>query len=83
VSSESKGIYMVNIKSMVRNISMNKPRTTEVCGEVLRVVRTVSGPGKSAETIPAAAMPARIWEMKTMQPLSHPTAPIRQSPRVT
>jgi hypothetical protein len=82
-ADREQGRYMVKIKRTVRNISMKRPRTTDVLGEVLRVVRTARGPGKSVETIPAAAMPASICEMKTMQPLIQPIAPMRQRPRVT
>jgi hypothetical protein len=73
----------VKISSAVRNISMKRPRITDVCGVVLNVVRTASGPGKRADTIAAAAIAPTICASITRKPLSQPTAPMRHKPTVT
>ena len=64
---------MVRMSRKVRNISMNRPRTTEVPG--LNVVRTESGPGNKHDTIAAATMPARTWARMRSKALSQPMAP--------
>lgn len=48
---------IVKTSSAVRNISMNRPWAMEV--PPLRLVRTVNGPGKSAEHMAAAVIPPR------------------------
>jgi hypothetical protein len=52
---------------------MKRPRTTDV--DELSVVRTVSGPGNKHDTIPAAAMPARICDRMRSAAFHHPIAP--------
>lgn len=74
---------MVKTSSAVRNISMKRPRAMEHGGLVERVVRTARGPGKRADTMPAAAMPPSIWATKTTIPLIQEIAPMRHMPRVT
>jgi len=60
---------------------MKRPRTTDV--SELRVVRTASGPGKRAETMPAAEIAPSIWARAATAPFSHPTAPTKHMPKVT
>jgi hypothetical protein len=64
---------MVRISKKVRNISMNRPRTTEVSG--LNDVRTESGPGNKHDTIAAATIPAKTWARMSSKALSQPMAP--------
>jgi len=66
---------------IVRNISMNNPCTIEVPAP--KETLTSKGPGKRAETTPAAEMPARTWQGKTRRPRIGGTAPMRTRPRVT
>lgn len=70
----------VKTSMVVSNISMKRPRTTEVARSV---VRTFIAEGKSADTTPAEAMPARISVKKMSVPRSQPMAPMRHMPRVT
>jgi hypothetical protein len=72
---------IVKTSCAVRNISMKRPRVTDVPGT--SVVRTSMGPGNRAETRPADAMPPMIWAMKTTKPRNQPTAPMRHMPKVT
>jgi hypothetical protein len=72
---------MQKMSCAVKNISMNKPRTADVSG--LSVVRTESGPGKSADTTPAAAIAPRICEMIRSAALIQPIAPMRAIAMVT
>jgi hypothetical protein len=72
---------MQKMSCAVKNISMNKPRTADVSG--LSVVRTESGPGKSAETMPAAAIAPRICEMMRSAALIQPMAPMSAIAMVT
>ena len=60
---------------------VHNPRAMEVCP--LSVVLTAMGPGKSAATTPAAAMPASISAMKTRPARDQVIAPTSASPRVT
>lgn len=64
---------MVNINMAVRNISIKTPRVTDVYG--FKVVRTASGPGNTACTAAAAAIPATIWVMIRSRAFSHGTPP--------
>lgn len=57
---------IVKTSSAVRNISMKRPCVTDVPPD--RLVRTVKGPGKSADTMAAAVMPPRIWETARKRP---------------
>ena len=72
---------IVKTSCAVRNISMKRPRTTEVPAD--RFVRTRSGPGKRAETTAAAAMPPRICDITTNTPRTQGTAPMRHMPNDT
>ena len=66
---------MVKTNSAVKNISRKTP-----CAIVVpppREVDTLSGPGRIAETTPAAAMPASIWAMKQRMARRGLTAPMR------
>jgi hypothetical protein len=72
---------MQKMSSKVRNISMNKPRTTEVFSD--KVVRTDRGPGNNAATTAAAQMPAMTWVMMSRRALSQLTAPISARATVT
>lgn len=74
-------IKMTTKNWIVRNISMKSPWTIEVPAP--KETLTSKGPGKRAETTPAAAMPARIWHGKTRRPRIGGTAPMRTRPRVT
>jgi hypothetical protein len=65
----------------VRNISMNTPRVIEVPAP--RLVRTERGPGKVAETIPAAAMAPHSCAAMRRAALSQGTAPISAIAKVT
>lgn len=58
---------MVKTSSAERNISMKRPCTTEVPPP--RFVRTVRGPGNSAEHIAAAVIPPSICAMTRNIPL--------------
>jgi len=72
----------ITIKNwVVRNISMNRPCTTDVPAS--RPKLTSRGPGKRPETTPAAAIPASIWQGKTRRPRIGGTAPMSTRPRVT
>jgi hypothetical protein len=62
---------------------MNRPRTTDVLGAALNLVRTTSGPGKREETMPAAQTPPRICAIMTTTALAHPIAPMSANPRLT
>jgi hypothetical protein len=48
-----------------------------------RVVETLSGPGRMAETMPAEHMPASIWARKHRAARMGVMAPMRYRPRVT
>jgi hypothetical protein len=48
-----------------------------------RVVETLSGPGKRAETTAAAQIEDSIWAMKMTAARKGVTAPMKRSPRVT
>jgi hypothetical protein len=50
----------VKTRRIVRNISMKRPRAMDVFGDLLKVVRTARGPGKSPYTTAAEAMAAAI-----------------------
>jgi hypothetical protein len=65
----------------VRNISRNTPMAGVT--PLPRVVETLRGPGRIAETTPAAAMPASIWEMKQRRARRGVRAWMRRRPRVT
>jgi hypothetical protein len=65
---------MQKISSAVNSISINKPRTMEVPGPNL--VRTARFPGNRAETMPAAAMPARICDRINKAAFNQVIAPI-------
>lgn len=71
---------MVKTSMAVKNISMKRPRTTDVS---LSVVRTFIEFGKRAETMPEAAMAPTICVMKIRLPRIQPMAPIRHMPKVT
>ena len=57
---------IVKTSSAVKNISMKRPCEIDV--PPARLVLTVRGPGKSAETVAAAVMPPKIWEMARNSP---------------
>lgn len=66
---------MVKHNIAVRNISMKRPRTTDVLQ--FSPVRTVSGPGNKPDTVAAAAMPAASCEMISRAAFSQPIAPTK------
>jgi hypothetical protein len=72
---------MQKMSCAVKNISMNKPRTVDVSG--LSIVRTESGPGKSVDTTPAAAIAPRICEIMRSAALIQPMAPMSAIAMVT
>lgn len=72
---------MVESSMKVRNISMNKPLTTEV--SLLSAVLTVRGPGKSPETTAAAMMAPSSWATMSRTTLIKPTVPTRAKASVT
>lgn len=74
-------MMMTKTSSAVRNISMKSPWAVDAPPP--SVVLTVRGPGKSAETIPAAAMPARSWETTTTALRMAGRPPTRARARVT
>lgn len=72
---------MTKMSSAVRKVSMKRPCAMEV--EAPRVVATLRGPGKSADTMPAAAMEERSWAMRKRKARRGLRAPMRRRPRVT
>ena len=68
---------IVKISSAVRSISMNSPRVIDVPS--LRVVRTASGPGNKADTMPAAEIAPSTWENTRRPALSQLMAPTKAS----
>ena len=72
---------MVKTRRAVRNISMNSPRAMDVSPP--RVVETLRGPGKSADTTPEAAIEPRSWARKIRPARNQGTAPMRAMARVT
>ncbi len=72
---------MVNTNSAVRNISMNNPCAFDVPAP--SVVRTFNGPGYSADTTAAEAIPPHSWEKIIRQPRSQGTAPTTIIPKET
>lgn len=74
--SQSAGAQSTHARSYSHN-----PWVTEVPPP--RVVDTFMGPGNVACTTPAAAIDARICEMKISPARAQPTAPIKAIPRVT
>jgi hypothetical protein len=72
---------MQKMSSNVKNISMNRPRTTDVF--VANLVRTARGPGNRPDTTAAAAIPARTWEAMSRIALSGPMAPTSSMATVT
>ena len=72
-------IVMTNI--VVVNISIKRPRTTEV--PLPRRTLTGNGPSKSAEEVPAAAMPPRICVVTITKQRMPRTAPTSQRVKVT
>ena len=72
---------IVNTSIVVKNISMKTPCAMDVPAP--KDVRTLSWPGYKTSTIPAAAMPPMIWEMKIRPPRTHGIAPTRHMPKVT
>ena len=72
---------MVKTRREVRNISRKTPCAIEVPEP--SVVLTFRGPGRMADTTPAAAIPASICERKQRMARVEVRAPISQRPRVT
>jgi hypothetical protein len=72
---------MQKMSSAVSSVSMNRPRVMEV--PLLRLVRTVMGPGKSPDTTAAAVMAPRTCAMMRTTALNHPIAPIKARATVT
>ena len=64
---------MVKTSSAVRNISMKRPRVTEV--PILSAVRTSSGPGNSTLTTAAAEMAPSICDTVRSTPRIYGSAP--------
>lgn len=74
-------IKTVKTSREVRNISRKTPRVTVT--PLPSVVLTANGPGKIADTTPAAAMPASICDMKQRMAREGEMDPTRYSPKVT
>lgn len=74
-------IKIVKVSWAVRNISINRPWMIEVPAP--NFVCTAEGPGKSTETIAAAAIPPNIWETASKAPRRYGSAPTRHIPKVT
>lgn len=72
---------MQKMSIAVKNISMKTPRLIEVPG--LRRVRTASGPGKVADTTPAADMAPNNCARMSSAAVSHGRAPMRAIATVT
>jgi hypothetical protein len=72
---------MVKRSRKVKNISINKPRVTDV--SLLSVVLTESGPGKRPDTTAAAAMDAVICAKISSRTFIQPSAPISPMATVT